>query len=473
MQRQPGAPWARLRWNQDVADVAMALVLATLVLAFAGFRDAGGPFVANGAGPLTPFSAVLILFQTLPLAVRRRHPTPVLVVAGAGIATYSGLGYAESGGSLGVLVAFYTVAAHSDRRTATISAIITALGILITFSNYIERDPRVASQMMGVYVQYSAAWLLGTYLQGRRQDVRALRERAERLEREREERARLAVAEERSRIARELHDVVAHHVSVMVVQAGAARRVAASDPTSARAAMAAVESAGRTALSEMRRMLEALRQDDPDLEPEPSLAQVDSLVARVRAAGLPVELQVAGDRPDVPAGVDLAAFRIVQEALTNVVKHAGQATASVRIAYATDRVEVEVTDDGRGAAAHLGEESGGRGLVGMRERAVLYGGTVETGPRTGGGYRVHAAFPIDTSNAEPGRPNAPAEAGSGIRRLWGDRAASLEAPLEARFRRTDEVFEDPTTQRRVRVWLDAASGERRYRLDETEAAAGA
>ena len=197
-----------------------------------------------------------------------------------------------------------------------------------------QRDPNAAGQLLLVYPEYSVAWVAGMYLQGRRQDMDALRERAARLEREREERARLAVAEERARIARELHDVVAHHVSVMVVQAGAARRVAATDPSSARTAMAAVESAGRTALAEMRRMLEVLREDEPDFEPEPSLAEVESLVARVRVAGLPVELHIEGERPEVPPGVDLAAYRIVQEALTNVVKHAGQATARVRVTYA-------------------------------------------------------------------------------------------------------------------------------------------
>ncbi len=472
MKRRVGALRARVRWNQDVIDVAVAVTLASVVLAVAELRVVGASAGALGAGPLTPVSAVLILAQTLPLAVRRRHPALVLLVTGVGITLYSTLGYVEGGGSMGVLIALYTVAAHSDRRTATIAAILTALGVLFTFANYVGREPRIAESMLGVYVEYSAAWLFGTYLQGRRQDLRTLQERAERLEREREERARLAVAEERARIARELHDVVAHHVSVMVVQAGAARRVAASDPSSARAAMAAVELAGRTALAEMRRMLEVLREEEPDLEPEPSLDEVESLVARVRAAGLPVELHVEGERGDVPPGVDLAAYRIVQEALTNVVKHAGPTTATIRIGYAPDRVEVEVTDDGRGAAAHLGVEPGGRGLVGMRERAMLYGGTMEAGPRAAGGYRVHAAFPVEVPTPAIERADAPAEDEDGSRHRRVDRAGSLEAPLDARFRPTDEVFEDPASRRRVRVWLDTASGERRYRLDETEAAAG-
>ena len=394
MKRDVGALGARLRWNQDVADVALAVVLAAAVLFVAGLgaagaRSGGTPDArqrrsSSSPRPCHSRSGAVIRCSCWP----RRS---------AGIGLYSLLGYVEAGGNLGVLVALYTVAAHTDRRTAMICGALSALGILLVFANYVGHQQQVAEAMLGVYVEFSAAWVFGTYLQGRRQDVQVLQERAARLEDQREERARLAVAEERARIARELHDVVAHHVSVMVVQAGAARFVVGSDPASARAAMAAVESAGRTALSEMRRMLEVLRADEPDLEPEPSLVQVESLVARVRAAGLPVDLRVEGERPDVPAGTDLAAYRIVQEALTNVVKHAGRATASVRIGYAPDRVEVEVTDDGRGAAAHLGAESGGRGLVGMRERALLYGGTLEAGPRTAGGYRVHAAFPIEPS----------------------------------------------------------------------------
>ncbi|MGO9178749.1 MAG: sensor histidine kinase [Candidatus Limnocylindrales bacterium] len=470
MQRGFGALRARVRWNQDVVDVTLALGLAAVALLVAGLRNVSGPLTAVAAGPLTPVSAILILAQTLPLAVRRRYPVPVLIVAGVGIGLYSALGYAESGGNYGVLVALYTVAANSTRRTATLAAVLTALGILLTFENYMQHDPHVAGQLLLVYTEYAVAWVVGTYLQGHRQDVLALQERAARLEREREERARLAVAEERARIARELHDVVAHHVSVMVVQAGAARRVAATDPPAAREAMAAVESAGRTALTEMRRMLEVLRADEPDLQPEPSLARVESLVARVRAAGLPVELQVEGERPAVPAGPDLAAYRIIQEALTNVVKHAGKASASVRIAYTPDRVEVEVTDDGRGAAAHLDAEPGGRGLVGMRERALLYGGTLEAGPRPSGGYRVHAAFPIEPPPPALEQPEMRAQHAKGTRRRSGGRIASLEVPLEERFRRTDEVFADPTTQRQIRVWFDAASGERRYRLDEAEAA---
>ena len=205
------------------------------------------------------------------------------------------------------------------------------------------------------------------------------------------------MAQERARIARELHDVVAHHVSVMVVQAAGARRVIEKDPALARDALEAVEQAGRTALDEMRRMLEVLRADEAGVGPQPGLADLDRLVAQVRETGLPVELTFEGmDRP-LPAGMDLAAYRIVQEALTNAVKHAGKATARVTVRHESEALDIEVTDDGRGAAAPLlaGAVEGGHGLIGMRERVALYSGELETGPVFPGGYRVHARFPLE------------------------------------------------------------------------------
>jgi len=189
MQRGVGAFRARVRWNQDVADIALSLGLAAFALLVAGPRNMPRIPTASPAGPLTPVSAVLILAQTLPLAVRRRYPVPVLIVTGVSIGLYSAFGYAESGGNYGVLVALYTVAANSTRRTAALAAVLTSLGILLTFENYMQHDPHVAGQLLLVYTEYAVAWVVGTYLQGHRQDVRALQERAARLEREREERA--------------------------------------------------------------------------------------------------------------------------------------------------------------------------------------------------------------------------------------------------------------------------------------------
>jgi signal transduction histidine kinase len=191
----------------------------------------------------------------------------------------------------------------------------------------------------------------------------------------------------------------------MVVQAAGARRIADKDPAAARTALEAVEAAGRTALTEMRRMLEVLRADDPGMGPQPGLAELERLISQVRDVGLPVELKVEGDACCLPAGMDLAAYRIVQEALTNTVKHGGKATARVNVRYGDDYLEIEVTDDGRGAAAPLlaAGASGGHGLIGMSERVALYGGVLETGPVFPGGYRVFARMPLEPDDSARAR----------------------------------------------------------------------
>ncbi len=393
----PRRELGRLRWNQDYADIAMAVVLA----AFASFT------LAHDHSRLDPVSGSLLLLQTLPIAVRRRNPMRILIVTGSAITLYSLLGYPESNGSLGVFVAFYTVAAHEPRRRAIIAAAVTAAAILVSFAAYaiIDSLSGWTTGLTSAYLSFGLAWLIGDNLRVRHAYTRQLEDRANQLEREREEKAAQAVAEERSRIARELHDVVAHHVSVMVVQAAGARRIADQDPMAARAALAAVEAAGRTALAEMRRMLEVLRTDDPGMRPQPGLAELDRLIEQVRYVGLPVELKVEGDACCLLPGMDLAAYRIVQEALTNTVKHGGKASARVTIRYEADCLEIEVVDDGRGAAAPLlaGTESGGHGLIGMKERVALFGGELETGPILPGGYRVRARMPIEPEDSTRAR----------------------------------------------------------------------
>ncbi len=379
----------RLRWNQDYADLAMGVILAAVSL-LTIWRD---------FNRLDIVSAPLLVLQTLPVAWRRRNPTRTLYVTGSSTILYSLLAYPSSPAPLGVLIAFYTVAANVPRRRTTIAAIVTAVGVAISFGGY-ARFGSVSdwpSALVESYLACGLAWVIGDNLRVRRAYTAQLEERAVQLEHEREERATQAVAEERARIARELHDVVAHHVSVMVVQAAGARRVIEKDPAQARDALQAVEQAGRTALDEMRRMLEVLRADEAGVGPQPGLADLDRLVAQVREAGLPVELTVEGmDRP-LPAGMDLAAYRIVQEALTNAVKHAGKATARVTVHHEAEALDIEVTDDGRGAAAPLLAKAteGGHGLIGMRERVALYNGELETGPVFPGGYRVHARFPLE------------------------------------------------------------------------------
>jgi signal transduction histidine kinase len=387
---------ARIHPNQDQADVAIGLGLAALTAA---------TVLANGIR-IDLLGAVLLALQTLPITVRRRDPIIVLCLTGGAITIYSVLGYPDANGSFGVFAAFYTVAANEPRERAMVAALITAGGITLTWASYAVFKT-LASWTVGLtlnFVLFAFAWLVGDNLRVRRAYTHELEERAARLEREREEEATAAVGEERARIARELHDIVAHYVSVAVVQASGARRILDRDPESARTALEAVETAGRTALTEMRRMLEVLRADDSGLGPQPGLGDLDALVERVRRTGLPVELTMDGDVCCLPAGMDLAAYRIVQEALTNTVKHAGRAKAQVTIRFRPDDLEIEVIDDGRGAAAPLVATGGhGQGLVGMRERVALFGGTLEAGPRFPGGYRVFASLPMDPEETAQAR----------------------------------------------------------------------
>jgi signal transduction histidine kinase len=421
MQRENATPargyLGRLRWNQDYADVALALAIAIFAVASAQRDNIR----------LDVFSVPLLLLQTLPVSVRRRDPMRVLYVTGSAITIYSLMGYSDSSAGLGIFIAFYTVAAHMPRRRATIAAAVTAVGIFISFASYASQNGMTGwtSTMTATYLSFAVAWLIGDNLRVRHAYTRELEDRAVDLEREREEKAAQAVTEERARIARELHDVVAHYVSVMVVQAAGARRIVDKDPAAAKGALEAVESAGRTALTEMRRMLEVLRADDPGMGPQPGLGEIERLVQQVRDAGLPVELSIQGDACCLPAGMDLAAYRIVQEALTNTVKHGGIAAAHVTVKYTPDTLEIEVIDDGRGAAALLlSDAPGGHGLIGMKERVALFGGTLEAGPVLTGGYRVFAGMPLEPDD---------------VARAKLEREASLTALTEAATRERREA----------------------------------
>ena len=410
---------ARYRWNQDYADVALGLFLAGLVVVTLVVEHRG----------VTPVGVVLLALQTLPICVRRRNPIRVLEITGGSIVLYSALGYTDANGSMGVVTAFYTVAANEPRRRAVAAAAITIVGISLTFLAY-AFSHSVASWPFSLslnFTLFAIAWLVGDNLRVRRAYTRELEKRAQRLEREREEKAAAAVAEERARIARELHDVVAHYISVAVVQASGARRVLDRDPAAARTALEAVESAGRTALTEMRRMLEVLRADDSGLGPQPGLAELDRLVQRIREAGVPVQLTVDGDLGGLPAGVGLAAYRIVQEALTNTVKHAGRARARVSVTRHADALEIDIVDDGRGAAAPLIEGTdGGHGLIGMKERVAIFGGTLQVGPVFPGGWRVRARLPLDADDGVSTRRLGPTTAAEPARGI-GDAAQSVRS----------------------------------------------
>jgi signal transduction histidine kinase len=238
---------------------------------------------------------------------------------------------------------------------------------------------------------------VGFVLHERQVETEAAEQRATQAERDRENAARVAVAEERARIARELHDVVAHAVSVMVLQVGAVRHRMPAGDTEDRDALQNVEQAGRTALAEMRRLLDAMRREDEELElaPQPGLDGIDKLLRDVGAAGLAVDLKVQGEPVQLPAGLDLSAYRIVQEGLTNALKHAAADHAEVHIRYGASHLEVEVRDDGRGPASAGAAAAGhGHGLVGIRERVKIYGGEVKVGTTEAGGFDLHARFPI-------------------------------------------------------------------------------
>ena len=341
--------------------------------------------------------AAVVACATLPLFWRRRFPLASLVVVAA--ATFSTYAFRNSdpSGEVGfflwwaLVLVLYSVAAHAELRRALVGGAIVsvpigAIGIVDLFAG------SDVSEVVGGWVVLAVAWSFGRWMRLRRRQASALEDRAVVLERERDERARLAVAEERARIARELHDVVAHAVSVMVVQAQAAQRVLEGEHSSVRESLTAVEMTGRQALVEMRRLLGMLRKDDREiaLAPRPSLAQLDALVEQIRAAGLTVHLSVEGEPRPLSPGIDVSAYRIVQEALTNALKHAGPARAELVLRFHPHALEIVISDDGRGP--HNGSADG-HGLVGMRERAALVGGVLESGPASGRGHMVRAVLP--------------------------------------------------------------------------------
>lgn len=339
----------------------------------------------------------LLLLQTLPIAARSVAPLGALAVSVAAISLHIGIGYeGVPAGTFAALVILYSAASLTDIRRGILAALMTAAGITIYFVT--DRGDPGLTQAVTTYATYAAAWGLGIYARSRREYTQVIEERASLLEREREVRAREAVADERARIARELHDMVGHALNLIVIQSGGAQRVFESKPELVRDSLASIESTGRQALTDMERMLGILRgaeEADDALSPQPGLSQLDTLAARVSEAGLPVKVTVEGTPVALPSSVDLSAYRIIQEALTNALKHAGPAHASVKVRHWMDSLELEITDDGRGASGKgAGDDEGGRGLIGMRERVGLFGGELSVGPRPGGGFRVHVRLPL-------------------------------------------------------------------------------
>jgi signal transduction histidine kinase len=291
-----------------------------------------------------------------------------------------------------VFIVYSTAANTAGRRTYAGAAIIAAYQLLA----YGPTLPGGLSQASGEWTFYAIAWVLGKTLRHRQLRGDRFEARTAQLEAQREEQIRAAVTDERSRIARELHDIVAHSVSLMVLQAGAARHALDTHPEKARAPLLSVEATGRGAMSELRRLVAMVRQpgDEDELAPPPSLRHLDLLLAPVREAGLRVELDAQGSFDSLPPGVDLSAYRIAQEALTNVLKHSGATQVDVRVQAETNAVEVAIVDNGRGSSGN-GANVGGHGLIGMRERVNLFGGHFEAAGRDGGGFRVFARLPFE------------------------------------------------------------------------------
>lgn len=388
------------RWSSDPktrVDVMFAALVGVVTLV-----EAAEPSVEYGGVGADTFSNTLIVVASASLLFRRRYPITVLVI----VTTVMSILYVrDSGDFLAVLglAPFYAVAAHSSqRRRAWVALVTVGIALLVVASLSILDAPTGydlgSAAVMAAFL--AGATACGVIVRNRRQTFADSEERAASAEADRQAAAERAAAEERSRIAREMHDVVAHGMSVVSVQAAAAQEIVHTDPDKAAEVLGRIETVSRQSLNEMRRMLGVLRKDDGEspasLEPQPRLADIGAAVEHAVDAGVATELVVTGDVRELPPGTELAGFRVVQEALTNVLKHAGRsASATVSVDYGADDVTIEVVDDGSGAVSALRRSGSGSGLIGMRERVEIYGGSITAGPRAGGGYGVRVVLPSD------------------------------------------------------------------------------
>jgi len=380
----PLAAWP-VGWRPSRGDLALAVLVGLVGLQSTSDAD----------GVKEPAWAVIGLIEctALPLAWRSLWPLPVLgitlVAAVAGDLLFGGLQLA------GPVIALYTVARHHDRRVSLTATAVTALALAVSAASRAAENPFFA---IAIYLVLAAAWAIGDNVRRRHAYLTRVQAREAAIEEEQQERARVAVAEERARIARELHDVISHNVSVMVLQAAAGADVFATHPERSREALGSIETAGREALAELRRLLSVV--DAPvdggaGLAPPPGLTRLPELVERVRATGLDVSLTVTGEDRALPAGIDFSAYRIVQEALTNTLKHGHAAAARVELRFGERMLEMEIVDDGTAGGEANGLPGRGHGLIGMRERAAVFGGELQAGPRSGGGFAVRATIPLD------------------------------------------------------------------------------
>ncbi|HUQ61280.1 sensor histidine kinase [Lentzea sp.] len=372
-------------------------LIAGLLLLF----DLGVAATAVDRGvSFSAFLAVTLLMLG-PLPFRRHHPlgSSYLILAGAFLQlfTHGGdAGLPVRMSDFALAIALYTLVANIGRKAALIYSGWLLAGTLLWAIFQVGEIQAVFLAFM-VFVIFGFSWAMGEFVGARRAYQREMEQRLALLETERDQQAKLAVGEERSRIARELHDVVAHAVSVMIVHADGAAYTIRSQPEVAENAVRTIAETGRLALTEMRRLLGVLRSEDAETQwaPQPDARGVVELAENTRAAGVPVRLEISGDVDDLPAGVGLSIYRIVQEALTNTIKHAGSGTtAMVRLARTPEELRLEVVDNGFGTPHDVVKVSGGNGLIGMRERAAVLGGEFEAGPNPGGGWRVRATFPL-------------------------------------------------------------------------------
>jgi signal transduction histidine kinase len=360
-----------------VVDGGIALALTAWALAEPGALD-------------DPARAIVLVAMPVAIAWRRQAPVAVLVVEVAGVVALPNRLDLPQG--IAVLIAAYSAAFYSDRRLLVAALLVAASGWALAFGGTV-RIPNGLVPLLLV----APVWLAGTAMRRREENAEASAERADRLEREQE----AALRAERARIARELHDLVTHSVSVMVLQTGAAREIMSQDERRSRALLESVESSGRSALEELRRLLGLLSDQDggAPLAPQPGVSEIPALIEQIRQAGISVELRVEGQSRPVSGGVAVAAYRIVQEALTNVIKHADGAPSEVVLRWSDTTLELEILDQGPRHDGAADDGPVGRGLTGMRERAAMYGGTFEAGSARDGGYSVRASFPLEATCA--------------------------------------------------------------------------
>ncbi len=378
--------------NQRVLDVVIALAFTGIAM-WAYGSIAGSE---QGLRDKDSLLVVLILFQTLPLALRSTAPLTSFIMITVALNLNNSLGYQFLNvGTFASLLAVTNAAAITDNRRSAIAGVVNVVSLIIFFTA--TRVDFAAENIVTTFTIWIIAWLLGNALRLSRSRSLTAESRAEVAEQVSEARAAEAVADERSRIARELHDIIGHTLNLIVVQSGAAQAVLKTKPDQTLESLNSIETTARQSLSDMERMLGILRPSEADAAAgrQLGLGEVDRLAEQFTDAGLPVAVTVDGEPYKLPASLDLSAYRIVQEALTNALKHAGPARAKVAISYLAGKLELDIVDDGQGQSDDGHLETGGRGLIGMRERVSLFRGELDLGPVAQGGFRVHATLPIE------------------------------------------------------------------------------